>query len=102
MLIEKSVSAGDLASLKLITGEEIIARLEEERADAYVISRPVMLVPTERGTAMVGYLLTADVDKNLVIDRSKVIVIALSKKELEPSYIQATTGISTINTGIMR
>ena len=48
MLIEKSLSSGDLVTVKLVTGEEIIARLEETRDDAYVISRPTMLVPTEQ------------------------------------------------------
>ena len=102
MLIEKSLSSGDLVTVKLVTGEEIIARLEETRDDTYVISRPTMLVPTERGTALVGYLLTADIEQNVVLERAKVIVITQSKKELEAGYIQATTGISTINTGIVR
>ena len=102
MLIEKTLQQGDLVTIKLITGEEIIARLQEIRDDTYVISRPTMLVPTERGTALVGYLLTADIEQNVVLERAKVIVITQSKKELEAGYIQATTGISTINTGIVR
>jgi hypothetical protein len=102
MLKEKQQLEGQLTSFKLITGEEIIARLDEQRDNQYVLSRPVILVPTERGTAMVPYLLTADVTDEIVLDFSKVIMIAASKKELEAGYIQATTGISTINTGIVR
>lgn len=102
MLISKPFAKDDLLSIKLVTGEEVITRLVDDRSDAYVINRPVTLVPTAQGTAMVPYLMTADVDSDITLDKSKVIVAALSKKELSASYIQVTTGITTINSNIVR
>ena len=61
-----------------------------------------MLVPTSNGTAIVPFMITADVAASIVIDKSKVITVAASKIEVETAYIEATTGISTINSSIVR
>ena len=101
LLTKKRYDVGDLISLKLITSEEIIARLKEETDTAYTIERPVTLVPTSQGTAIAPYMITADVAESIVVDKSKVITVAITKKEIETAYIEATTGISTINSNIV-
>lgn len=103
MLLSKNrYSVGDLISLKLVTSEEIVARLKEETDTTYTIERPVMLVPTHQGTAIAPFMITADVADTLVIGKNMVITVAQTKKEIETAYIEATTGISTINSNIVR
>ena len=40
MLIDKGVSAGEVVTLKLTSGEELVARLNEETATHYKLSKP--------------------------------------------------------------
>jgi len=47
MLIETPYKNGDTISLKLSSGEEVVARLEEERDDTLKLSKPLMLTPTQ-------------------------------------------------------
>ena len=94
MLIEKPVSEGDVVSLKLVTGEEVMAKLVSDDVMSYKISKPVILQMGQKGPMMVPYLLTVDMDKNLSISKSNVIAMAGTDKEFANQYIQATTGIA--------
>lgn len=97
MLIEKQgFSKDDLISFKLVNGEEVIAKLIEERTDEYVISKPITLAPSPQGMAVIPYVMTADL-KQTTLKKQHVIVCGISNADLEPAYIQATTGIATIN-----
>ena len=43
MLIEKPITSGDVVSLKIVNGDELIARYEGETADEIKINRPLAL-----------------------------------------------------------
>ena len=43
MLIDKGVSAGEVITLKLTSGEEIVAKLVEETATHYKLSKPMVI-----------------------------------------------------------
>jgi len=94
LLIKTGYKVGDLVSVKIVTAEEIIARLKEETDTSYTFERPVSLVPGPKGMSIVPYLMTADVAESMTLDKTKVITVAKTNKEIETSYIQATTGIS--------
>ena len=43
MLIEKSITKGDVVSFKLASGEEVVAKLDGLDETRYVVTKPLML-----------------------------------------------------------
>jgi len=41
MLMEKQYNSGDVVSLKLTSGEEILARISEDRIGEYYLNKPM-------------------------------------------------------------
>jgi len=93
--------ANDVKVLKLITGEEVIARIsEEERSDLITLEKPMtlqMIPPTtstgQVGFAMVPWIKAAKNDKTtLSIDH--VLVTDEASDQTEKNYLQVVTGLS--------
>lgn len=97
MLINKAteLEENDLITFKLVTNDEIMARLVSQDENEYVISDPHYLIPNQNGMAIVPYIMTAEVTKPLRLKKSHVIFAVHTRKEIEPAFIKATTGIET-------
>jgi hypothetical protein len=94
MLIDKGISEGEVVTLKLTSGEELVAKLAEETATHYKLSKPLVLSMSAKGIGMVPYLFTVSPDKDVQLNKSTVTVIAASDKEFANQYLQGTTGIT--------
>jgi hypothetical protein len=94
MLIDKGLTDGSVVTIKLVNGEEIIAKLVETTATGYKISKPLTLSAGQRGLGMVPFLFTVDHAKDLTIDKSVIMVIANTEQEFASQYTQGTTGIA--------
>lgn len=104
MLVQKALSPQDVITAKLVTGEEIIARIVEVQADHLVITKPHTLVMTgmQNGQGMIAMapfmLGTAD-DAKLRIDFSKIVTYAKARADAAGQYIKATSGIEVPQAG---
>lgn len=96
MLLNKSRAAGDVVTLKLSSGEELIARYEEETATGVKISKPMVLSMTPKGPGLMPYLFTVSPENTIVVMHNAVIVIADTDKDFANQYLQSTTGISLV------
>lgn len=96
MLIDKGVSSGEVVTIKLTSGEEVIARLEEERDTHVKVSKPMVLTAGQSGLAMAPYLFTVSRDKDVKISKNTVTVLEATDSDFAKQYTQATTGIATI------
>jgi len=94
MLIDKGVTAGEVITLKLTSGEELVARLVEEGADFYKLSKPSVIGMSPKGPALMPYLFTVSPDKDIKLGKNSVAVVAASDKEFADQYMQGTTGIA--------
>ena len=63
MLIDKGVTIGEVVTLKLTSGEELVAKLEEETATYYKLSRPMVIGMGQKGPGLMPYLFTVDPKK---------------------------------------
>jgi len=93
MLINRGLSSGDVVSLKLLNGDEIIARFESETADEITINRPLALTMGQSGLGMIPWIFLGD-KETMTLKRSHVFVIVPSKKDAADQYMQGTTGIA--------
>ena len=93
MLIEKPISSGDVVSLKIVNGDELIARYEGETADEIKINRPLALSASSQGLGMMPWIFLGN-KETITIKKSHVFVMVPSKKEAADQYMQGTTGIA--------
>jgi hypothetical protein len=93
MLIEKPITSGDVVSLKIVNGDELIARYESETADEIKINRPLALSAGPQGLGMMPWIFLGD-RETISIKKSHVFVMVPSKKEASDQYMQGTTGIA--------
>jgi hypothetical protein len=93
MLIEKPITNGDVVSLKIVNGDELIARYESETADEIKINRPLALSAGPQGLGMMPWIFLGD-KETISIKKSHVFVMVPSKKDASDQYMQGTTGIA--------
>jgi hypothetical protein len=94
MLIDKGVTTGEVVTLKLTSGEELVAKLVEEGPLHYKISKPLVLSMTQKGIGMVPYLFTVSPDKDIKVSKNTVVVMEATEKEFADQYLSGTTGIA--------
>ena len=104
MLINKSskIEVGDLASFKLVNGDEIVGKVETVNTNGdYDISNPMTIVPSQKGVALYPSLMTARDKPTVTLQKSHILMSALTTGELESHYTQLVTGIVTAPSGII-
>jgi hypothetical protein len=89
MLIENETKPGQIVTIKLTSGEEIIAKLEENTANTLKVSRPVVLTMTQNGLGMAPYLFTVDIDTLVRIDKKVLVVLEQTETEAAEQYNKA-------------
>ena len=101
MLLQKPIQPNDVVTLKLITGEELIARLVDNTNGKVTISKPMVVnLAQDPRTGTVGiqmlpyFLLTGNPDAKLSIDDKNVLVMTLSNDQAKNSYTQNSSGIA--------
>jgi len=93
MLLSKPIADGDIVSIKLINGDELIARLSKDDHNSITINRPLALTMQGGGLGMVPWVLLGDKD-DIVLNRNHVFAMVPSKKDAADQYVQGTTGIA--------
>lgn len=94
MLINKGVTQGEVVTLKLMSGEEVIAKLVEETDKGYKLSKPMTLSMSPQGVGMIPFAMTVDMEKDVTIRSSAVIAVEATEKQFSDAYVQNTTGIN--------
>ncbi len=93
MLIDKGVTEGEIVTIKLTSGEELIAKLVEDGPVYLKLSKPLVLSMSPQGIGMVPYLFTVSPDKEIKLFKATITVIEATDKPFADQYIQGTTGI---------
>jgi hypothetical protein len=96
MIIDKGISTGEVITLKLTSGEELVARLVEDAISFYKISKPFVIGHTPNGPGLMPYLFTVSPDKDIKLLKTAVTVAEATDKQFADQYLQSTTGISMV------
>lgn len=94
MLIETPYKNGDTVSLKLTSGEEVVARLEEETGTHTVLHKPMVLIAGQQGLGLAPFMFSVSADSKFKINNTSVTCVSKTEKELASQYTQQTTGIT--------
>jgi hypothetical protein len=93
MLIEKPLSEGDVVSIKLVNGDEIIARLDKDDQHGFTITKPLAITLGPQGLGMIPWVFLG-AKETMTINKNHVFVIMPAKKDAADQYMQGTTGIA--------
>ena len=96
MLIDKGVSPNEVVTFKLTSGEELVARLNEETATHYKLSKPMVIAMGPNGPGLLPYLFTVSPDKTIGLSKGTVTVAVTSDKQFASQYMQSTTNIQMV------
>ena len=92
--------ANDVKVLKLITGEEVIARVSEERSDLIILEKPMTLqmLPPNTATGQMGFALVpwmkAAKNEKVTISTEHIIAEDEGSEQTQKNYLQLVTGLS--------
>jgi len=91
----------EIYTFKLITGEELVAKILEIHTDYLIVKEPISCVLSQQGLQMMPTLFSANKDKDMRLNNSSWAIIAEAREDVRNSYIQATTGIAPISKQII-
>jgi hypothetical protein len=87
------ISAGNIYTFKLNSGEELVAKVIESNQTNFEIEHPVSIAPGPQGMGLVPSMFTANMSKNIQLNINSVALIAETDEAVSAKYIEATTGI---------
>ena len=93
MLIDKGVSVGEVITLKLTSGEELVAKLLEDGSVYYKLSRPMVIGMGQQGPGLMPYLFTVHPDKEVKLLKSTVTVAEATDAVFAKQFLEQTSGI---------
>ena len=91
--------ANDVKVLKLITGEEVIARTNEGENNLVSLNKPMILRPVpgtssgQIGFALVPWLMSAK-DETIQISTKHILVEVEASNQVQKNYLEVVTGLS--------
>ena len=94
MFISKGFAEGEVVTLKLTSGEELVAKLIEDGPLHYRLSKPMVIGMGQQGPGLMPYLFTVNPDKEIRIAKGTVTVAEATDKQFADQFIQTTTGIA--------
>jgi hypothetical protein len=95
MLIETPYKNGDTVSFKLSSGEEIVARLEEETDTYYTLRKPMVLIAQPEGLGLAPFMFSVSPDHKFNLRTSSVSCVSKTQDEISKQYTATTSGIVT-------
>lgn len=94
MFIKKNFSVNDVVSLKISSGEELIARFVSEDKDYFVVTKPNVLMMNQQGMGMVPFMMTSNPDQDYSIAKQNIIAISQTDDDVGKIYLSKTSSIA--------
>jgi hypothetical protein len=94
MFISKGFAEGEVVTLKLTSGEEIVAKLVEDGPLHYKLKNPQVIGMGPKGPGLMPYLFTVSPDKEIKLQKSTVTVAEPTDEQFAKQFIESTTGIA--------
>lgn len=89
-----TIEIGKVYTFKLNSGEEVIAKVQNECTGSYInISSPVSVAPGPQGMGLVPSMFTANPDQSVTLNTNNIAMYCETEAGVEAKYIEATTGI---------
>jgi hypothetical protein len=89
-----AVKENDIVTMKLVSGDEVVAKLVEVwEGRAYVVTKPHGVMLDKQGFGLIPWVLTADPNAQFEISQTAVAAITKTFDAVKTEYIKQTTGL---------
>lgn len=99
MLVISNFKKNDVITIKLSTGEEIVARFDADTGSELKVVKPTVLTlnPADGKAMLIPWLMSVDTQSSDPIIIAKAQIVAASKphKGISDGYMTSTTGLAT-------
>src|SRR5271154_1174560 len=83
---------GEVVALKMISGEEVIARIVRRDEDGLIVNQPASLAQTPDGKlTLTPFAMCGDLDAESLIFSKTIMLMSRPRKEMEENYNKATS-----------
>jgi len=96
MLIDKGVTIGEVVTLKLTSGEELVAKLVDSGPMHYKLSHPQVIGMGPKGPGLMPYLFTVSPNTDVRLQKSTVTVAEATDEAFAKQFLESTTGIALV------
>lgn len=88
-----TLKTNDIVTLKLVGGDEVVAKLTGISDDTFELSKPLLIMMAQQGFGLMPYILTAEDKGSIRISTQHVICSTLTMKSVKSEYIKQTTNL---------
>jgi len=88
-----SITPNTVYTLKLNSGEELIAKVIQTGSEFITIEEPVSIAPTQQGMQMIPSVFTANPKGDFKLNTTSIALYAETDDSVRMKYLEATTGI---------
>ena len=88
-----AIEPNTVYTLKLNSGEELIAKVIQTSGEFITIEEPVSIAPTQQGMQMIPSVFTANPKGEFKLNTNSIALYAETDDSIKMKYIEATTGI---------
>ena len=97
MLKVNKFDKNDIISIKLLAGEEIIAKFISDEENSVIVERATtMAANPQGGLALVPWMMSA-LPEQIELNKATIITMSPTAKEIADKFIEATTNIQLAN-----
>lgn len=87
------LSANTIYSIKLTSGEELIAKVTNVYDTYITLVNPLSVAPGPQGMGLIASMFTADPDSEITLNINTITMVAPSDSAVKSKYVEATTGL---------
>ena len=90
-----NLQEGDIITIKLMSGEEVVARLREDKEDVLLVAKPraVVNIPN-KGIGLGPFVFTIPQDAEVEIFKKNVVCYAETEGGMARQYQEGTSGLT--------
>jgi hypothetical protein len=84
-----------IVTIKMSTGEEVVAKIKDQDNDTVILDRPVVIMISQQGLAFGAFIPTMDNTDGVPINKSDIVSIGLCLEKVSTEYSNAVSPIKT-------
>jgi len=94
MLLEKPIENGDVLTIKITSGEEIVAKLDSATDAEFVLLKPMQVVIAPDSVGLGPFMFSMDPQGKFHLMKSAVVCSGKTEPEIAKQYISTTSGVA--------
>lgn len=95
MLLKKPIAKGAVITIKLTSGEEVLARYDEETDAELCVDKPATIAQGPKGMGIIPWMMTSQT-ASVKLNKSTVVAFTSTDDEIAKAYTENTTDLKLV------